>query len=74
MNIIRVVLKTDEYERYFQSLDIRTQAKYDYVIELIQTQRVVNAKFVKKNQNTEFYEIRIPVGTNFIFEERQQTI
>ena len=62
--IIRDVFKTEDYEQYFQSLDIRTQIKYDYAIELMQTQKIVSEKFVKKIQNTEFYEVRVSVGTN----------
>ena len=62
--MMRDVLKTEEYEQYFQTLDIRTQMKYDYAIELMQTQKIVSDKFVKKIQNTEFYEVRVSVGTN----------
>ncbi|GHT53440.1 hypothetical protein AGMMS49982_16410 [Bacteroidia bacterium] len=62
--IIRVVLKSNEYELYFNSLDAKTQVKYDYAIQLMQTQKVVSQKFVKKIQNTEFYEVRVSIGTN----------
>ena len=62
--IIRIVFKTEEYELYFLSLDYRTKMKYDYVIQLIQTQRVVSERFVKKIWDTEFYEVRVSVGTN----------
>ena len=46
--IIREVYKTDEYELYFNSLDTRIQEKYDYTIQLMQTQKIVSEKFVKK--------------------------
>ena len=62
--IIRDVFKTDEYELYFRSLDIKIQDKYDYTIQLMQTQKVVSEKFVKKIQRTEFYEVRVSIGTN----------
>jgi len=62
--IIRDVFKTDEYELYFKSLDRKIQAKYDYTIQLMQTQKVVSEKFVKKIQKTEFYEVRVSIGTN----------
>lgn len=61
---IREVLKTDEFDLYFESLDERTKIKYDYAIQLIKTIRIVNEKFVKKIQNTELYEVRVSVGTN----------
>ena len=62
--IIRDVFKTDEYELYFKLLDIRIQEKYDYTIQLMQTQKIVSDKFVKKIQKTEFYEVRVSIGTN----------
>jgi len=62
--ILREVYKTDEYEFYFKSLDIRIQEKYDYTIQLIQTQKIVSEKFIKKIQKTEFYEVRVSIGTN----------
>ena len=61
---IRKVFKTEEYELYFLSLDNRTRVKYDYVIQLMQTQKIVSEKFVKKIKNTELYEVRVSLGTN----------
>lgn len=61
---IRKVLKTDDFDLYFQRLDERTKNKYDYAIQLIKTIRVINEKFIKKIKNTEFYEVRVSVGTN----------
>ena len=62
--IIRDVFKTDEYELYFNSLSVRIQDKYDYTIQIMQTQKIVSEKFVKKIQNTEFYEVRVSIGTS----------
>jgi hypothetical protein len=63
-NLIREVFKTDEYDMYFLSLDSRTKTKYDYVVQIMQTQKIVSEKFIKKIQNTEFYEVRVSIGTN----------
>ena len=62
--LIREVFKTEEYELYFLSLDDRTRIKYDYVIQLMQVQKIVSEKFVKKINNAELYEVRVSVGTN----------
>ena len=62
--LIREVLKTEEYELYFLLLNARVRVKYDYVIQLMQTQKIVSEKLVKKIRNTEFYEVRISIGTN----------
>ena len=61
---IRETYHSEEYDFYYASLDERTQAKYDYVESIIKTQYVVNQKFVKHLENSEFYEARVSVGSN----------
>ena len=61
---IRETLHTLEYEEYYASLDEKTKAKFYYVESIIKTQYVVNKKFVKNLEGTEFYEARVSVGTN----------
>lgn len=61
---IRETLHTLEYEEYYASLDEKTKAKFDYVESIVKTQYVVNKKFVKNLEGTEFYEARVSVGTN----------
>ena len=54
--IIREVLKSNEFHLYFNSLDSRVQMKYDYTILLLETQKVISTKFVKKIQEADFYD------------------
>jgi hypothetical protein len=61
---IRETYHSEEYNEYYESLDAKTKAKYDYVEMIIKTVYVVNKKFVKNIEGTEFYEARISVGTN----------
>ena len=61
---VRETFHSVEYDEYYASLDAKTKAKYDYVEAIIKTQYVVNKKFVKNLEGTEFYEARISVGTN----------
>ncbi len=61
---IRAVLLSKEFESYFEGLDSRTQEKYAYMISIIETQYVVNEKFVKKLIGSDFYELRVPIGAN----------
>lgn len=61
---IRETYHSEEYDLYYASLDERTQAKYDYVESIIKTQYVVNQKFVKHLEKSEFYEARVSIGTN----------
>lgn len=64
MEQIREILFSDEFEIYYAGLDARIREKYNYALHLIQTQRVVNRKFVKKLENTDFYELRVSVNTD----------
>ena len=61
---IRETIHTLEYEEYYASLDEKTKAKFDYVESIVKTQYMVNKKFVKNLEGTEFYEARVSVGTN----------
>ena len=61
---VRETFHSAEYDEYYACLDEKTKAKYDYVETIIKTQYVVNKKFVKNLEGTEFYEARISVGTN----------
>jgi hypothetical protein len=61
---IRETIHSLEYEEYYAGLDDKTKAKFDYVESIIKTQYVVNKKFVKNLEGTEFYEARISIGTN----------
>ncbi len=61
---VRETFHSEEYDNYYANLDEKTKAKYDYVEAIIKTQYVVNKKFVKNLEGTEFYEARISVGTN----------
>lgn len=59
---IRETIHSLEYDEYYNSLDEKTKSKYDYVEMIIKTQYVVNKKFVKNLEGTEFYEARVSVG------------
>ena len=62
--IIRKIILSGEFSTYYDSLNVKIQDKYAYAMHIIRTQKVVSEKFVKKIQNTAFYEVRVSVGTN----------
>lgn len=61
---IRETYHSEEYDQYYENLYVKTKTKFDYMESIIRTQYVVNKKFVKKLDDTEFYEARVSVGTN----------
>lgn len=64
MNSVRTIYYSDEYNEYLSTLSQKVRAKFDYVAQIIGTQYVVSTKFVKKLENTEFYEARVSIGTD----------
>lgn len=61
---IRRVIYTDEFMDYYWSLDAKLREKYSYIVNIIETQKVVNEKFVKKLVGTPYYEARVSFGSN----------
>lgn len=61
---IRQVIYSEEFNDFYDSLDSRIQDKFDYGLRLIKTQYVVNKKFVKHLENTNFYELRISISSD----------
>lgn len=61
---IRNVYWTVEFARFYKGLSDKVKMKFDYVLEIVKTERVISAKFVKHLENTELYEMRVSVGSN----------
>ncbi|GHV46080.1 hypothetical protein FACS1894180_8940 [Bacteroidia bacterium] len=40
-NLVRIVLKSNEYHEYFNSLDRRTQEKYDYTVNICKRKKLL---------------------------------
>mgnify|MGYP002516982921 CR=1 FL=1 len=45
-------------------MDERIRVKYDYALNIVRTQFIVNRKFVCALENTDFYELRISISSN----------
>lgn len=61
---IRSVTYTKEFEMFYEKLSPKVREKYDYVFGIILTKYVVSTKFVKRLENTEFYEMRVSLTSN----------
>lgn len=62
---MRTMIKTDEFEEFYNSLSLKVQDKVDSAIQIMSERKVVSAKLVKKLINTEFYEMRISVDNEY---------
>ncbi len=61
---IRVVYKTPQFEEFYDTLPVKVQAKFEYVIDVVTSIYDVSTKFVKHLQSSDLYELRVSVGTN----------
>ncbi len=61
---IRQVIYSEEFDAFYRGLDSKKQDKFDYGLRLIKTQYVVNKKFVKHLENTDFYELRVSISSD----------
>lgn len=61
---IREIKFTKEFLDFITSLNPKVREKYMYVMQIMSTEYLVNEKFVKKLQNSSFYEMRVSVSSN----------
>jgi mRNA-degrading endonuclease RelE of RelBE toxin-antitoxin system len=59
------MIKTSAFEEFYVTLSDKVQEKVDYVSNILIQNKVVSTKFVKKLENTEYYEMRISVGNEY---------
>ena len=62
MKTLREIIFSDEFDEFYGSLDENIKKKYDYALNIVRTQYVLNKKFVKSIEKTIFYELRISIG------------
>ena len=62
MKTLREIIFSDEFDEFYESLAPRIREKYDYALDIVRTQYVLNKKFVKNLESSIFYELRISIG------------
>lgn len=65
-NLVReIVFYGDYFEKFYKSLDVKTQLKVDWTLNLIETIDLVPKKYFKHLPGTDgLYEIRIEYNSN----------
>jgi len=61
---IRTIYKSEEFNAFFNDLPPKVKTKFDYTMQMVQTEKVISIKFVKRLIDTELYEMRVSVGFN----------
>lgn len=64
MNETRSLIKTTQFQEFYDSQPDKVKEKIDYVMAIMINQKVVSTKFVKRLENTEFYEMRVSLRNN----------
>lgn len=64
---MRTLLKTSTFNDYFSTLPAQVQEKIKYVLNILIQHKVVNTKFVKKLEKTDYYELRISADNEYRF-------
>ena len=62
---MRTLVRTEEFDVFYASLDDKVQQKVDYALNVLSTLKVVNTKLDKKLQRSDFYELRISTGNEY---------
>lgn len=53
-----------EFAQFYNSLSDKVKTKFDYVLGIVKTERIISTKFVKHLENTDLYEMRVSIGGN----------
>lgn len=61
---IRELYFSKEFTEFYGKLQDKVKAKFEYTMDIIRTEYILNTKFVKHLKNTDLYEMRISIHTN----------
>lgn len=61
---MRTIILSPEFETYYNSQPEKVKQKFDYALNILRSEPIPNAKFVKHLTNTDFYELRVSIGSN----------
>ncbi len=62
---MRTVIRSNEFDDFYEGLSSKVREKIEYAISILLEQKVVNSKLVKKLVGSDFYELRISVGSEY---------
>ena len=62
---MRTLLRSKEFDEFYDSLPEKVQAKLNYALNVLREVKVVNTKLAKRLVDSEFYELRISVGNEY---------
>ena len=61
---MRELYFSDEFWDFYHKQQEKIQSKFDYVISIVRSERIIATRFVKHLKDSDLYEMRVSVGTN----------
>lgn len=61
---LRQLFFSDEFMEFYNGQSDNVRRRFDYVIAIVRTVKVLTTKFVKHLEDTDLYEMRVSVGNN----------
>lgn len=61
---LRELFLTEEFMSFYDALPESVKHKFDYVLEIIRTEKILTTKHVKHLENTSLYEFRVSISSN----------
>ena len=62
---MRIVIRSREFDNFYNSLSERVQNKLDYALNILREMKVINTKLAKRLVDSDFYELRISIGNEY---------
>lgn len=61
---LRELYFSKEFLEFYNKQSNNVRRKFDYVIDIVKTEKVITTRFVKHLEDTDLYEMRVSVGYN----------
>lgn len=61
---LRQLYFSDEFWIFYHKQADKVKQKFDYVIGIVRSEKIISVKFVKHLEDTDLYEMRVSVGSN----------
>ncbi len=61
----RIIYKTENYQKFCNTLENHVLRKIDYLETILRTEKIISSKVAKKLANTDLYELRILLNNQY---------
>lgn len=62
---MRTIYRSKEFDLFYNGASDNLREKIDYILAAMISMKVIHSKFIKKLENTDFYEIRVSIRNEY---------